>query len=660
MFNGASSIETIRVANTTTNVSITTLDQLVDANANFLTVDATSLTTGVLTFNGSAETDARFMVFGGAANDSITGSQFVDELIGGAGADFLSGGGSPDYFRYRTGDVAPGETIDGGSHTDTIIVETSTDFTNLSTATILTSGSVEQILILSGQIATFTGSQLTGQAIAVNANFPAAATLTITVASGTTANFSTMTFISFGGFDPFDTGVDVININGTTGNETITGTSLADNFASSTGTDNLSGGGGDDRFTFAAGTGLTNADTVSGGAGNDIILLTGNTAVAATNFNGASSIEWITVANTTTAVAITAVNALVDAGATLLFSATALTSGVLTFNGSAETDGAFNIYGGNANDTITGGSGANSLRGKGGADALSGGVGNDTFIYNTGDVAAGETINGGADTDTLLVETSTDFTNLSTATILTTGSVEQILITSGRTATFTGAQLTGQAIAVNATEAGWATLTINAANGGTTNLSAMTFAAFGANNAFDTGVDAIIIVDTAGSEVIVGTSLADNFLIGAGGDNLSGGGGNDIFHFAAGVTGLTSTDTVSGGAGTDSIVLTGNTAVVSTDFNGASSIEAITIANTTIGVSITPTNALVDAGATLTVNATSLTTGSLNFNGNPELDGNFNITGGGAETPLSVAPATTPCRAAAALIILPASLAWTS
>ncbi|MBL0011887.1 MAG: hypothetical protein IPP22_14815 [Nitrosomonas sp.] len=86
-----------------------------------------------------------------------------------------------------------------------------------------------------------------------------------------------------------------------------------------------------------AGTGLTSADTVNGGAGIDTVALTGNTAaVAATNFNNVSNIKAITVENTTTNIAITTVNALVAAGATLTLQATSLTTGILTFNGAAE------------------------------------------------------------------------------------------------------------------------------------------------------------------------------------------------------------------------------------------------------------------------------------------------------------------------------------
>ncbi|MBL0011890.1 MAG: hypothetical protein IPP22_14830 [Nitrosomonas sp.] len=84
--------------------------------------------------------------------------------------------------------------------------------------------------------------------------------------------------------------------------------------------------GGDDTFTFAAGSGLTTADTVNGGLGVDTVALTGTTAIAATNFDNVSNIEVISFTHTTTNVAITTKDSLVTAGATLTLQATALTT----------------------------------------------------------------------------------------------------------------------------------------------------------------------------------------------------------------------------------------------------------------------------------------------------------------------------------------------
>jgi Ca2+-binding RTX toxin-like protein len=85
---------------------------MVDANVDAIqfTVDAAPLRPGeTLTFNGSAEDDGSFRVFGGRGNDTITGSQNGDIIAGNAGADVLTGGGGGDEFRYvATLDSAPG------------------------------------------------------------------------------------------------------------------------------------------------------------------------------------------------------------------------------------------------------------------------------------------------------------------------------------------------------------------------------------------------------------------------------------------------------------------------------------------------------------------------------------------------------------------------
>jgi len=55
-----------------------------------------------LTFDGSAELDGSFRIFGGTGADTIKGSQGNDLITGGLGADSLRGGGGADTFVYRT------------------------------------------------------------------------------------------------------------------------------------------------------------------------------------------------------------------------------------------------------------------------------------------------------------------------------------------------------------------------------------------------------------------------------------------------------------------------------------------------------------------------------------------------------------------------------
>ncbi len=68
-----------------------------------MTVDAAPLRPSEsLTFNGSAELDGWFRIFGGQGSDTITGSQSADIISGGLGSDNLRGAGGADTFLYRS------------------------------------------------------------------------------------------------------------------------------------------------------------------------------------------------------------------------------------------------------------------------------------------------------------------------------------------------------------------------------------------------------------------------------------------------------------------------------------------------------------------------------------------------------------------------------
>ncbi|MBP6057240.1 MAG: calcium-binding protein [Nitrosomonas sp.] len=571
-----------------------------DLTGNLVVSNPTSGTIGVAVTDNTVDDGiaitagaANFAITGVADGDTVTVTGFTGSTLTGAiagttgklnitvgtGTSSVTTGAGDDSFTFvATTGLTSADTVDGGAGTDMVALTgntavAATNFNNVR--------NIETITVAN----TNTAVAITTQDLLVAAG----ATLTLSNA----ANSGILTFIGSAETD---------------GNFNITG---------GTGVDNITGGAGNDTFTFIAGTGLT-TDTVNGGTGTDTVTLTGTTAVTAAQFNNVSNIEVITLPNMiNTAVAITTVNALVAAGATLTLSNSA-NAGILTFNGAAETNGVFNITGGTGNDSITGGSGNDTLAGGNGNDSITAGLGNDTLSGDAGNdtftfaavtgLTSGDTLNAGAGTDTVALTGNTAFTasdyfdNVSSIEAITLGN------------TNTAVTITTQ----DALVAAGATLTLTASTSG-----GLTF-----NGAAETD-GAFAITGGTGNDSITGGDGADSIVGSTGNDSIVGGGGDDLFTFVAG-TGLTSADTtVNGGAGIDTVTLTGNTTIAATNFDNVSNIEVITLANTTTAVTITAKDALVAAGAALTLQATSLTTGVLTFNGTAETDGTFNITGGG-------------------------------
>jgi hypothetical protein len=224
--------------------------------------------------------------------------------------------------------------------------------------------------------------------------------------------------------------------------------------------------------------------------------------------------------------------------------------------------GSDTITGLEGNDTIFGGAGSDVITGGAGTDNIDGGTGNDIYVFNTGDAPAGESlVDSGSDAaDTISVVTSTNFTSSGISTLATASGIEQILITSGQTATFSGAQLTGQTIAVNASASGAATLAVGiAGNSQTVDLSTLTFSSFSspvAGNAFNTGTDHITITASGLSDTITGSSIADSITTGDGTNSVDGGSGADTITGGIGndtIIGGDGSDVITGGAGADSI-----------------------------------------------------------------------------------------------------------
>jgi Ca2+-binding RTX toxin-like protein len=532
-----------------------------------------SLTGGGSTFGGVTFTGTTSIINGGssatagdAGGDSLTniqnltGSGFADTLIGDSGANTITGGAGNDTLEGMAG----ADTLDGGADTDTV---------------------------------TYADSALR------------------VIASLDTGTYSGVTFTSFGGgilnggtaSSAGDAGGDLLinieNLTGTAGNDTLVGNS---------GNNVLIGGNGDDLLIGGAG-----ADTLTGGVGND----------TASYANAGSAISVSLASGTGT---------LGDANGDTL-------SSIENLIGSA--------YG----DTLTGDTNNNLIEGGAGGDVISAGTGNDTVTYSTATAAvtsslstgtyngvtfsssAGGILNGGtagaagdAGGDTLIsVEnlTGSDYNDFlvgdANANVLSGGIGDDTLQGLAGGDTLDGGLGNNTASYAGAAGVVVASLTAGTFAGANGNVS-FTVSSGGVLNGGSTGTAS----DAAGDLLIniqnlIGSNNND-FLIGDGStNNLQGGAGNDTLQ------GMGGADVIDGGIGTNTVTYANATAgVVASLTGGGSTFSGVTFSGTTMIVNGGNAATAGDAGGDSLTNIQNLI-GSA-FNDTLVGDANANTITGGA------------------------------
>lgn len=597
---------------------------------------------GIDTLTGGAGNDS---LTGGAGADVLSGGLGADTLAGGVGVDALTGGDGADVFTF--GANATGLFESGAASMDTI-----SDFVS-GTDRILTSQSntafVGNVANIQLGLAAMTG---------VNQSFFVTTenTLYVVATQGTLGNLdTTIKLTGITSLTPADVGTGSqaggADITLTAAN-TLTQTTLTTGGSAATASDdilrstslqfledtNIVGGNGIDTIAITAGAAASTLTALEadGLLGFERMTLGENTVVGGASIT--ASIIWDDVNIPT---------------GTFTFDATGLTTIASNFTGVAidgtnAGTGTLNLIGSNftgAGDTLVGGSFNDTINGGAGNDTITGGLGNDSLLGGLGDdtiVAAGtDTIDGGTGNDVVQVAAAigTSATNLATielgagvnqvsytatgastalASIVSTGGVYGIQITEAQTAIMTPAQFTGayQVVGVNGNAAEGITFSTN----GTINASAVT--------------DVINLTLSAGTT----TSGANTLTVTTISTSITGAGGADTINVAGGAAAnAVLAGTIIGNAGTDVVNVTGNTNTAATLAATTNTIETINFSNidTTVAL-ITDAANLTAVTQTLTVNATSLTTGTLSFNGAAETGaaaGNYSVTGGtGADT----------------------------
>ena len=337
-----------------------------------------------LTFIGSGD----FSGTGGAGNDTIRSGAGNDNVDGGAGGDLLLlqdggedtafGGAGNDGF-YMGAAFDAGDKLDGGDGANDQVGLQGNYAGLVLSATSLTA--VETIAILSGTDTRFgdDGTHSYDYKLTTDdANVAAGGKLVVN-------------------FNGLQVGEDMI----------FDGSAETDGvftFFGGFGHAELKGGAGSDGFFFGEDGRFNAGDRIDGLTGADDQLgLRGNynLVLEAATIHNIDTIALLSASDrhlggapaTAFTYALTMNDGNVGLGEKLIINAVGLGAAEsLTFDGSAELDGRFDVRAGDANDTLTGGHGDDSLFGGLGADTLTGGAGNDVFLYRSaGDSAASAT-----------------------------------------------------------------------------------------------------------------------------------------------------------------------------------------------------------------------------------------------------------------------------
>ncbi len=287
--------------------------------------------TGLSAYSLAALANVENLTGTNAAGQALTGDASANVITGAAGNDVLDGGGGADTLR-------------GGGGNDVYLVD------------------------IAGDLVEENAGEGTDEVRTALAVYSLAAR----------PNVENLTATSNGPHD----------FRGNSGNNVITGGAGNDLLRLYDGGDDtaLAGDGNDSIFIIAS---LTAADVINGGAGGDTLVLQGNYAGGLTLSANVTQIENISLlAGSNTAFGqpgterydyvLTTSDANFAAGVQARINGAALLADEdFTFDGSAETNASFVVYGGKGKDTLLGG------------------FGNDIFIYAEERFAPGDTVSGG-------------------------------------------------------------------------------------------------------------------------------------------------------------------------------------------------------------------------------------------------------------------------
>lgn len=282
-----------------------------------------------------------------SGNDTITGYYSNDIITGGAGNDTINGGDGNDEYRYNLGDGQ--DTINDTKGSDIIRMG----------AGILSS---DISLSRSGDNLIITITSTPSSSITVVNHYQSSSKVVEKIIFNDNSEMSIIPSIS-----------------GTSGDDTLNGTSGAEIILGLEGNDTINGSGGNDEIFGGDGN-----DTLNGGDGNDILYGgLGNDSLTGGNNTDTASYEFAANAVTVNLLTGTATGEGTDTLAT-----------VENITGSAYSD---TLIGNNSVNTIIAGDGNDIIDGNEGDDIIMGGLGDDVYQYTYGDDEDFVTDDGGYD-----------------------------------------------------------------------------------------------------------------------------------------------------------------------------------------------------------------------------------------------------------------------
>ena len=353
-----------------------------------LSVDITVTTTEDLDFTVPYDVPTTVTLSGTGSAHVTTGSG-ADFVVTGSGADTIHTGGGNDVVDAGGGDDAivggqggGDDVYDGGTGVNTVEYPSATNSITVDLRAI---------------------DRFAQQTIDHDGAGPNVDTIGALLDG---CRLSGLPHIAVGYAEGVDIGTDVLiniqNVTGGAGNDTIIGDDNANVLNGGLGDDVITANGGDDTINYTVGDGH---DTIDGGLGNNTLAVSGTTGddtIHVTTSGGViTSIEGMSPTNvqnyTVDGLANGANGDTLDyTGTTTSVTVNLATPGAT--GGFASIAGIENVIGGSGADSLTGDSGNNRLDGGGGIDTMAGGLGNDTYVVdNVGDVVT-EALNEGTDT----------------------------------------------------------------------------------------------------------------------------------------------------------------------------------------------------------------------------------------------------------------------